>query len=58
MKRIIAQNKAVKELCAMVADKADDIEHNSKVVDELDMSMGFAEVASNMGYTRPMLNES
>lgn len=42
----------------MVADKADDIEHNSKVVDELDMSMGFAEVASNMGYTRPMLNES
>ena len=35
----------------------DKIHQNASLVDELDLAMGFAQMASEMGYVRPILTE-
>jgi DNA mismatch repair ATPase MutS len=35
----------------------EDIRHNANLVDELDLTMGFARTAGEMGYCRPTMTE-
>ncbi|WVQ80362.1 hypothetical protein IAT38_002467 [Cryptococcus sp. DSM 104549] len=53
-----AQRKAARELQNMVVEQADIIQRNAELLDELDLSMSFAQNAVQMNWVRPILNES
>ncbi|ODN76055.1 hypothetical protein L202_06000 [Cryptococcus amylolentus CBS 6039] len=52
-----AQRRAARDLQNMVVEYADVIQRNASLVDELDLSMGFAESAVQMGWVKPVLDE-
>jgi DNA mismatch repair ATPase MutS len=39
-------------------DVSDDIQHNAALVDELDLSLSFAQTAVDLNYVRPTLTDS
>ncbi|WVQ76288.1 hypothetical protein IAR50_005953 [Cryptococcus sp. DSM 104548] len=52
-----AQRRAARDLQNMVVEYADTIQRNASLVDELDLSMSFAESAVKMNWVKPVLNE-
>ncbi|WWD22390.1 hypothetical protein CI109_106881 [Kwoniella shandongensis] len=53
-----AQRRAARELRELVVEQSEAIQRNAELVDELDLSMSFAQNAVEMGWVRPVLNES
>lgn len=41
----------------MVVERASTIQHNAELVDEIDLTAGFAQAALDLNYVRPTLNE-
>lgn len=42
----------------MVVERASTIQHNAELVDEIDLTAGFAQAAVDLNYVRPTLNDS
>ena len=55
---MMEQRRAFDQLRALVVDYAGAIQHNAELVDELDLSMSFAQVAHELGYARPEFVET
>nr|KIR47809.1 hypothetical protein I312_02957 [Cryptococcus bacillisporus CA1280] len=53
-----AQRRAARELQTMVVEQSDAIQHNSELVDELDLSLSFAQNAVEMNWVKPILDNS
>ncbi|OXC71204.1 hypothetical protein AYX13_00070 [Cryptococcus neoformans] len=53
-----AQRRAARELQNMVIEQSDIIQQNSELVDELDLSLSFAQNAVEMNWVRPILDNS
>jgi DNA mismatch repair ATPase MutS len=41
-----------------IVSRSIDIQHNAELMDELDLSLSFAQTAADLGYVRPVLNDS
>lgn len=41
----------------MVVERASTIQHNAELVDEIDLTAGFAQAAVDLNYVRPTLND-
>ncbi|WWC58081.1 uncharacterized protein I303_100616 [Kwoniella dejecticola CBS 10117] len=54
----IAQRRAERELRNLVTEQAEKIQRNAGLVDELDLTMCFAQNAREMGWVRPQLDTS
>ncbi|WWC97095.1 hypothetical protein V866_003973 [Kwoniella sp. B9012] len=54
----IAQRRAERDLRNMITEQADKIQKNAELVDEIDLTMSFAQNAKEMGWVRPELNDS
>jgi DNA mismatch repair ATPase MutS len=52
-----AERDAFESLRAEVATHAAPLRRNARVVDELDVTVGFADIAAEMGWARPELSE-
>jgi DNA mismatch repair ATPase MutS len=53
----VAQARALRRLRAMVIEHADGIRANAELVDEIDLSAGFAQAAVELNLARPTLHE-
>jgi DNA mismatch repair ATPase MutS len=49
------QARVYKTLRSSVVDAGEKLLHNAGMADELDLAMGFAHIADDMGYVRPTL---
>lgn len=52
----IAQDRALIRMRAMVEERASAIQRNAELVDEIDMTAGFAQVAVDRNFVRPVLD--
>ncbi|ORY34333.1 muts domain V-domain-containing protein [Naematelia encephala] len=52
------QTVAFRAIRDKIAEWSELIQHNAELVDELDLAMGFAQVAIECDYVRPILNDS
>lgn len=56
-KILATQKKAFAQLRAEVCAESEAILHNARVIDEIDLTLGFAQVAVELGLVRPVLHE-
>ncbi|KAL1404999.1 hypothetical protein Q8F55_008617 [Vanrija albida] len=49
--------RALAQLRALVVEQASAIQHNAELVDEIDLTAGFAQAAVDLNYKRPVLHE-
>lgn len=53
----VMEYRLYREICAYVMSFMADIQRNSRLVAQLDVAVGFSELAVSESYTRPVLNE-
>lgn len=53
----VEKARALAQLRALVVAQASAIQHNAELVDEIDLSAGFAQAAVDLNYKRPVLHE-
>lgn len=53
----MAHSRALNRLRAVVIEHSRVVQHNAELVDELDVSAGFAQAAVELNYVRPVLDE-
>lgn len=46
-----------KKVCAEAMVYIDQIQHNSQIIAQLDVAVGFSELSATQGYTKPIINE-
>ncbi|BEJ10769.1 hypothetical protein CspHIS471_0101910 [Cutaneotrichosporon sp. HIS471] len=54
----VAEARALNRLRAMVVERASTIQANAELVDELDLTAGFAQAALDLNYVRPVLDDT
>lgn len=54
----ILEFELYKKVCQNTMNYIDLIQENAKIIAQLDVAIGFSELAINEGYTKPVLNES
>ncbi|TXT04394.1 hypothetical protein VHUM_04161 [Vanrija humicola] len=53
----VEKARALTQLRALVVEQASAIQHNAELVDEIDLSAGFAQAAVDLNYKRPVLHD-
>ena len=54
----VLENQLFRDLCAEIMVYIDRIQENSNLIAQIDVAVGFSELAINENYTKPILNDS